>query len=106
MNQNICTGEIINEQILTLEELCKACLVETSWVISLVNEGILDPAGQTPTCWEFSGACLQPVHTIKRLESDLGINIAGAALVLELLNENQRLKKIIEDHTNSAINKR
>jgi chaperone modulatory protein CbpM len=106
MNQSICTGVVVNEQTLTLEELCKACLVETSWVISLVNEGVLDPGGPTQNCWEFSGECLQPVHTIKRLESDLGINIAGAALVLELLDENKRLKKVIEDHTNSAMNKR
>jgi chaperone modulatory protein CbpM len=103
MNKNICTGVVINEQSLTLEELCKACLVETSWVISLVNEGILDPEGQSQSCWLFSGAYLQPIHTIKRLESDLGINIAGAALILELLDENKRLKRLVDDHTNAEI---
>jgi chaperone modulatory protein CbpM len=96
MNKRICTGVIINEQTLTLEELCKACLVKTSWVISLVNEGILDPEGQTQSGWEFSGNCLQSIHTIKRLKSDLGINIAGAALILELLDENKRLKRVID----------
>jgi chaperone modulatory protein CbpM len=104
MNQNICTGVVVNEQTLTLEELCKACLVETSWVISLVNEGVLDPEGPAQNCWEFSGTCLQPLQTIKRLETDLGINIAGAALVVELLDENKRLKKVIDDHKNSVIN--
>ncbi|PKI18204.1 chaperone modulator CbpM [Colwellia sp. 12G3] len=103
MNKNICIGVVINEQTLTLEELCKACVVQTSWVITLVNEGILDPQGQTQSGWEFSGDCLQSIHTIKRLEADLGINIAGAALILELLDENQRLKRIIEDPINTVF---
>lgn len=103
MNKKIYTGVVIDEQTLTLEELCKACLVESSWVVSLVNEGVLDPEGQSQSCWLFSGACLQPIHTIKRLESDLGINIAGAALILELLDENKRLKRLMNDHTHAEI---
>jgi chaperone modulatory protein CbpM len=103
MNKSICSGVVINEQMLTLEELCKACLVQRTWIVSLVNEGILDPEGQTQSSWTFSGACLQSIHTIKRLESDLGINIAGAALILELFDENNRLKMKIDDHTNAVF---
>lgn len=95
MTNDILTGVLLNEQFLTLVELSHACLVQQTWIISLVEEGVLEPQGQTESCWLFSGGCLQRIQKIKRLELDLGVNIAGAALILELLDENKRLRTLI-----------
>ena len=84
---NVIPGVIVEEEIeLTLDELGEACEVDTKWLLTLVEEGILDPqAGGVQVC--FSGSCIQRVRTVQRLQQDLGVNLPGAALALELLEE-------------------
>ncbi|WP_350282477.1 chaperone modulator CbpM [Nitrosomonas sp.] len=88
MGHDILHGIVIEEsEALSLSELCRICNVEVEWIIALVNEGILEPAGTRPEDWFFSGIVLQRVLVVRRLQRDLDINLAGAALVLELLEE-------------------
>ena len=72
---------------LSLDELCRACNVQTEWIIELVDEAIIEPTGRKSSEWIFSGFGLQRARTVKRLQQDLGINIAGAALALDLMDE-------------------
>lgn len=102
MSNNILTGVIVNEQTLTLEELSNACLVKSTWIITLVDEGVIEPKDKATDDWLFSGACIQRVQTVRRLELDLGVNIAGAALIVDLLEENERLKNALE-HMKTTI---
>jgi len=88
----VITGHIVEEEIeLTLEELCQACSVDDTWLLSLVDEGILEPQ-QSGTELHFSGICIQRVRTVQRLQQDLDVNLAGAALALELMEEIDELK--------------
>lgn len=88
MGHDILHGIVIEEsEALSLSELCRICNVEVEWIIALVNEGILEPTGTRPEDWFFSGIVLQRVLVVRRLQRDLDINLAGAALVLELLEE-------------------
>ena len=57
----------------------------------MVEEGILDPEGENPETWRFPGTSLTHVRIVVRLQRDLGINLAGTALVLDLLNRLARL---------------
>jgi chaperone modulatory protein CbpM len=82
------TAMILEEQTeLTLADLCRACAAETELIIEMVDEGVLSPAGQMPTQWRFSGLHLQHAKVAVRLQRDLGVNLQGAALVLQLLEE-------------------
>lgn len=81
------SGLIVEETTLTLDEFCNACAVEREWILTLVDEGILEPMGHEQTQWHFSGASLRRARTALRLERDLGVNPAGAALVLDLMEE-------------------
>ena len=82
------TGLILEEQTqLSLDDLCRACAAQADQIIELVNEGVLAPAGTAPEYWRFTGVHLQRARVALRLESDLGVNLAGAALALELLDE-------------------
>lgn len=93
MNDDTLIGQILNEQsLLTMSEMCGACQVQTEWIIELVEEGILEPSGHSTEHWQFSGPNLQRAFTVRRLQRDLGINIAGAALALELIDENNSLR--------------
>jgi chaperone modulatory protein CbpM len=85
-------GTVIEEDNLSLGELCRACGVHADWVINLVEEGIIEPDGDKIQVWRFSGASLIRVHSAVRLQRDLGVNLAGIALVLDLLEELKYLR--------------
>ena len=88
MQDNVITGSLLDEQIeLSMSEICRVCNRHAEWIIELVEEGVLDPIGSEPNQWRFSGYSLQKAHTAMRLERDLGLNLAGIALVLDLLDE-------------------
>ena len=81
---------------LTLDDLCRACSAHADIIIELVSEGVIDSAhtepGQTPEHWRFTGLHLHRAKVALRLHRDLGVNFAGAALALELMDELQALK--------------
>jgi chaperone modulatory protein CbpM len=90
----ITSGVLIDERSeLTLEEVCRACAMQADWIVLLVDEGVLEPSGETQPSWRFTGAQLRSALTIARLQRDLGVNLAGAALALELLDEIETLRR-------------
>ncbi|MDP2255173.1 MAG: chaperone modulator CbpM [Polaromonas sp.] len=87
------TGLILEEQTeLSLAEICRACSAQSDLIVELVHEGVLTPAGSAPHEWHFTGAHLQRARVALRLQNDLGVNLAGAALALELLDELDTLR--------------
>jgi len=93
MNKDILTGLLLDEECsLSLSDLSRACAVHAEWVVELVDEGILEPIGRDTTHWRFSGPSLHRARTVRHLQQDLGINIAGAALGLDMLNEIESLR--------------
>ena len=85
---DILTGHIVeNETRLTLRQLCDACSVRAEYIIELVDEGFIEPSGVEKSHWCFSGVSIKRVRKAKRLQRDLGINLAGVALVIELVDE-------------------
>lgn len=85
---DILNGHIIeNETRLTLRQLCDSCAVHAEYVIELVNEGIIEPSGMEKSHWCFNGISINRVRKAKHLQRDLGINLAGIALALELIEQ-------------------
>jgi|SRR5512137_2932430 chaperone modulatory protein CbpM len=85
-------GTVIEEDSLTLGQLCRACDVHADWIISLVEEGIIEPQGEDIRLWRFSGASLVRARIALRIQRDLGVNLAGIALVLDLIEELEGLR--------------
>jgi chaperone modulatory protein CbpM len=91
------TGFILEEQSgLSLDDLCRACAAQAERIIELVNEGVLAPVGAAPDDWRFTGIHLHRARVALRLETDLGVNLAGAALALELLEERDALRERLQ----------
>jgi chaperone modulatory protein CbpM len=90
------SGLILDEHCsFTLDELSTACSVRTEYIIEMVDEGILEPVGQQRERqhWTFTGGSLLRARKARRLQQDLGINLAGAALVLDMMEEIERLRE-------------
>jgi len=78
--------ELIDEETtFTLAELCRCCDVEAELIEALVEHGILEPAGRQGLYWCFSASSLRRTRITLHLQRDLGVNLAGAALALDLL---------------------
>jgi chaperone modulatory protein CbpM len=86
-------GIILDEQAqLTLAELTRACAVHAELIIEQVDEGVLTPVGSEPLRWRFTGTHMRRARMALRLQHDLGLNLAGAALAVQLLDEVEALR--------------
>jgi len=89
----VIDGVVVEETLVfSLDDLCRACGSERAEVLALVEEGVLQPAGSAPHEWVFGGPSLRTARRALRLARDLELNIAGAALVIELLAELDMLR--------------
>jgi chaperone modulatory protein CbpM len=81
-----------DQEELTLDDLCRACAAQSDLIMDLVQEGLLIPLGAAPEAWRFTGVQLHRATVAVRLQRDLGVNPAGAALALELIEELESLR--------------
>ena len=77
---------------LHVDEFCARVRVQQHWVVELVELGALEPrGGDQPSAWAFPPSDVPRVRSMRRLVEDLGVNLPGAALILELVEERRRL---------------
>jgi chaperone modulatory protein CbpM len=87
------SGIVLDEQVtLTLTEVCEICGLAESVVLEMVQEGVAEPLEPAADQWQFSGIAVVRLRTAQRLQRDLHLNLAGAALAIELLEEIRTLK--------------
>ena len=95
-SEQILTGLILDEDsVFTLTELSNACSVQTEYIVEMIEEGIVEPLEERceQPHWKFSGRSLVRARKARRLQQDLGINLAGAALVLDMMEELEQLRE-------------
>ena len=67
-------------EALTLEDMCKACAVQSNFLLELLEEGVIEPLeGRAADSWRFATVELHHVSVAWRLQRDLRVNPAGAA---------------------------
>lgn len=77
---------------MTLVEISLAWGLAPERVTEMVMEGVLDPEGAGREDWRFNALHLRHAGIALRLQRDLGLNLPGVALVLQLLDELQFLR--------------
>lgn len=90
------SGIMLDEDgVLTMAELCRYCSLPAEHILIMIEHGIIEPREMTSRAsrWQFAGTSLVRVQTVKRLQRDLGVNMEGAALALELLDELKTLRQ-------------
>lgn len=79
------------EHALELEAFAQACGTEAEFVRLLVDEGLVQPLAEQPA-WRFGGEALARVRRIRRLQRDFEANLQSVAVMLDLLDEVERLR--------------
>lgn len=102
--QNPLQGEIPGyDAPLTLEQLCRSCALPREQILLLVEEGIIEPQAATDGSgeqhWQFHWKTVTRVRTSARLQNDLGLNLPGVALALELLERIEKLERRLQAAT-------
>lgn len=86
-------GTLLDEgTCVTVTELTEVCHLSLTQIELMVGEGMLHPRGNRPEQWSFTGLEIQRARRALRLQRDLELNLAGAALALELLDEIEQLR--------------
>jgi len=96
-DSSVLTGEVFDEAIeITLSQLCEVCSVEHTLFSELVDEGILDPLSESSGEPRFRYTSVRITRTAMRLQDDLCVNLAGAALALDLLEQIEALTRQLQ----------
>jgi len=80
-------------ETLSLSDLMMFCDTSADWVIRLVEYGVVTPITITAPEWEFTPPHIARARKAARLMRDLGLNVAGVALVLDLIEERDALAR-------------
>ncbi len=78
-----------------ITEICTLCRVENELIHEMVSEGLVIPEGSSPDNWRFNGLAIKRIQITVRLQNDLRVNLPGAALVLDLLEELEELRALL-----------
>lgn len=85
------TASIDVVETLSLSELSMFCDTNADWVVTLVDYGVVAPVTQLAPEWKFTSRHIARARKAARLMRDLGLNVAGVALVLDLIEERNAL---------------
>jgi len=83
--------EILDNGSITLVEIIAYTHIEQARVVEMVDAGLLDPVGNATDQWRFASRDLRRLRAAQRLVNDLGVNLSGAALILDLIEERDAL---------------
>ena len=90
---DVLSGKLLEEDSdVTLSQLCEACAVQAQAIEAMMEEGIVDPTGGDVGTWRFTRTSVVRVRTVLRMQRDLDVNLAGAALALDLLERIEALQ--------------
>lgn len=84
-----------DKQLLSLSQLCESCKLHSETIREMVEYGVASPlnARLSPEQWSFTADNVLHIHIAMRLCRDLDVNIAGAALAIDLLEEIKELRE-------------
>ncbi|HET7758257.1 MAG TPA: chaperone modulator CbpM [Steroidobacteraceae bacterium] len=80
---------------LAVTEICRLCSIDPGAVRELAELGLVSPREDPTGEWQFPATALPRLRVVGRLMRDLGVNVSGAALAVELLEAQRALERDI-----------
>ena len=90
-NEIMIIADYSETEPLTLEELMEISASSADFIHELIEFGVLAPQEET-----FDLVQLKRIQIVQRLQRDLEINLAGAAMVLDLLDQLEEMRARME----------
>jgi DNA-binding transcriptional MerR regulator len=86
----------LSYQWLTLEELAQASGIHPELITSYMEFGLIDPISQSEQGLWFEVETVPRLRMIQRLRTDMGVNLPGVAVILDLTDKIRHLQQVIE----------
>lgn len=103
-NKTIITAVLMDENTsVSRLEICQTCNISEDVLIDMMEQGLFNHQGMQLQQIEFDLKMLRRIQTACRLQRDLGINVPGIVLILDLLEEIDELRDeldILQRHVN------
>ena len=92
---NVLSAVALEDAALTVDELARACAVQTHWVVERVQSGLLGSVTTVTAVSElrFRSPELTRARRLRALERDFDANPELAALAVDMIEEVERLKR-------------
>jgi hypothetical protein len=78
------------EELLSAEALAAAVGISSDLLVRLVRLGVIEPVASEAS--EFTAATAAKLRRMVRLRGDLGVGFVGAAIIVDLLQQLERLE--------------
>jgi hypothetical protein len=92
----VATAEVLTESHwIRVTELCELCRLDLAALEELADLGVVSPRERRAAEWQLPATVLPRLRIVGRLMRDLGVNVSGAALALELLESQRALERRI-----------
>jgi chaperone modulatory protein CbpM len=99
-DSRILDGQLVEEELtLTIDELSGVCAVARERIVELLELGVFDARAASGS--HLGGEALRRARLALRLQRDLELNAAGAALVVELLERIDALEAQLRVRTST-----
>lgn len=98
--KSLIITEITDDETVSLIKLCHCTEIPVEQLFSMVDYGVLEPINSklSHIRWRFSANSILRVKTALRLQRDLDVNMAGAALAIELMDELKQLRQHLNNY--------
>ena len=101
-NKTIVAGVLMDEQTtITFVDVCEKCDISEEILHDMMEHGLFTHQENQVQNIPFNEKSISRIQTACRLQHDLGINLPGVVLVLELLDELEQTRKelnILQHH--------
>jgi chaperone modulatory protein CbpM len=92
----VATAEVLTESHwIAVTDLCELCRLDLAAVEELAELGVVCAGERRAAEWRLPATVLPRLRIVGRLMRDLGVNVSGAALALELLESQRSLERRI-----------
>ena len=91
--QMIITGVLVDEDsTVSFVDICQHYDIPEDMLLDMIEHGLVQQASATSKMIQIHKGTLSRIQSARRLQSDLGINVPGAVLALELLDQLEKIR--------------
>jgi chaperone modulatory protein CbpM len=94
-DEDILIGVVVDEAWMPLEQVAAVCRVEPEWLLKHIEEELLPGVTSISGTWHFSRPSVLRARRMRQLERDFDAGPELAALVSDMLEEMDRLRRLV-----------
>ena len=93
--EKVICGIVLDEHLkVSFKELCDMCGITPEMIMEMINEGLIEhPGEEKKRNWRFRGYEVHRIQIAMRLQRDLHVNLPGAALAVDLLEQLEKMHR-------------